>query len=101
VEPEAPRLNPIFRVLIAPLLGVIWLWQLTRPIRPPTCRFYPACSDYAATALRMYGPFKGGWLSVVRIAKCQPFHPGGFDPVPGTQLPEPHDHDHGHAHPHP
>ena len=72
------------RWLIAPALWLIWLWQKTRPLRPPMCRFYPPCSDYAATALLTHGPFKGGWLAVRRVSRCHPFHPGGFDPVPGT-----------------
>jgi uncharacterized protein len=48
----------------------------------PTCRFYPSCSSYALEALRVHGAIRGSALAVARIAKCQPFHPGGFDPVP-------------------
>jgi uncharacterized protein len=48
----------------------------------PTCRFYPSCSSYALEALRIHGALRGSALAVARIAKCQPFHPGGFDPVP-------------------
>lgn len=46
-----------------------------------SCRFYPTCSRYAIEALSKYGVLKGSWLSLKRIAKCHPFHPGGYDPV--------------------
>lgn len=52
------------------------------PLKPPTCRFYPTCSAYALEALEVHGAWKGGWLTVKRICKCHPFHPGGIDPVP-------------------
>lgn len=51
------------------------------PLKPPTCRFYPTCSEYSKEALEKYGVIKGGYLSVVRILKCHPFHPGGYDPL--------------------
>jgi putative membrane protein insertion efficiency factor len=52
------------------------------PLKPPTCRFYPTCSQYALEALEEHGAVKGSWLAVKRIAKCHPFHPGGIDKVP-------------------
>ena len=55
---------------------------LIRPILPPSCRFYPSCSKYALEALHRHGPLEGSWLTVRRLARCNPFHPGGVDPVP-------------------
>jgi putative membrane protein insertion efficiency factor len=46
-----------------------------------TCRFYPSCSTYSIEALRKYGFLKGSLLSLKRLVKCHPFHPGGYDPV--------------------
>ena len=51
-------------------------------VLPPSCRFYPSCSEYGVQALQKYGIFKGGWLTVKRVARCHPFNPGGYDPVP-------------------
>jgi len=52
------------------------------PIKRPCCRFYPTCSAYAAEAIEKHGALKGFFLALIRIFKCHPFHPGGFDPVP-------------------
>lgn len=52
------------------------------PFKPPTCRFYPTCSEYGLEAYRRFGFFKGTYLTVKRISKCHPFHPGGIDLVP-------------------
>ena len=51
------------------------------PLFPPTCRFYPTCSQYAQQAFEKYGVFKGVWLTIKRLVKCHPYHPGGFDPL--------------------
>ncbi|MCY4568563.1 MAG: membrane protein insertion efficiency factor YidD [Candidatus Poribacteria bacterium] len=51
------------------------------PLLPPSCRFYPTCSQYALQALKRYGALKGCWLTIKRLAKCHPCHPGGFDPL--------------------
>jgi len=47
----------------------------------PTCRFYPTCSQYSLEALEKYGTIKGSYLSVKRVVRCNPFHPGGYDPL--------------------
>ncbi|NIK28113.1 hypothetical protein FHS45_001204 [Thalassobacillus devorans] len=64
-------------------IGLIRFYQkVISPVKPPTCRFYPTCSQYGLEAFQRFGFIKGLYLTVVRIVKCQPFHPGGFDPVP-------------------
>jgi len=66
--------------------GVIFLIQLYRntvsPLRLPSCRFTPTCSQYAVDALTEYGVLRGGWLATVRLVKCGPWHRGGWDPIP-------------------
>lgn len=51
------------------------------PYLPRTCRFYPTCSEYAILAIQRHGTVKGLGLALIRILKCNPFHPGGYDPV--------------------
>lgn len=55
------------------------------PITPPSCRFYPTCSHYGLEALRRFGAVKGTYLTIKRLLKCHPFHPGGIDLVPDKQ----------------
>ncbi|HKK91721.1 MAG TPA: membrane protein insertion efficiency factor YidD [Desulfobacteraceae bacterium] len=54
------------------------------PFTISSCRFYPSCSHYALEAVTVHGSVKGALLSIKRVLKCHPFHPGGFDPVPKT-----------------
>ncbi len=51
------------------------------PLKPPTCRFVPTCSEYALLAIEKYGVVRGLYLSLRRILRCHPFNPGGYDPV--------------------
>jgi hypothetical protein len=51
------------------------------PLLPPACRFYPSCSEYAAQAIAKHGVIRGGAMAAGRVARCHPWHPGGFDPV--------------------
>jgi putative membrane protein insertion efficiency factor len=78
----------------ARLLGLIALYQrVLSPALPVLtlgrcgCRFSPTCSHYAADAIRVHGAITGTWLAAVRLAKCTPLHPGGFDPVPAISRP--------------
>lgn len=70
-------------ILIAPAVWLIRFYQVCiSPLKGPTCRFTPTCSQYALEALRKYGIFKGGWLAFRRILRCHPFGGSGYDPVP-------------------
>lgn len=65
--------------------GCIFLVRLYQkyisPMKGPTCRFYPTCSQYSIQAFKKYGFLKGLWLTIKRVSKCHPFHPGGYDPL--------------------
>ena len=63
-------------------IGILKLYrQLISPLLPAACRFYPSCSCYAIESIQKYGVWRGGLLTLRRLAKCHPFHPGGYDPV--------------------
>lgn len=64
------------------LLGLLIAYQkFISPLKQPSCRFYPSCSEYAIQAIKKYGILKGMGKATIRVAKCNPFHPGGYDPV--------------------
>jgi putative membrane protein insertion efficiency factor len=63
------------------------------PMRPPTCRFYPSCSQYAVIAVRRHGALHGSWLAARRLLRCHPWNPGGIDDVPPAR-PARHVHHH-------
>lgn len=63
--------------------GLILLYKkMISPFLMPACRYYPTCSEYGIEAIRKYGPFKGGWLTLKRILSCHPWGGHGHDPVP-------------------
>ncbi len=67
----------------AVLRGAVLAYQWTvRPVLGCNCRFHPSCSDYALEALRGHGAARGAWLAARRVLRCNPWHPGGLDPVP-------------------
>lgn len=63
------------------ILFIRFYQKIISPLIGKNCRFYPTCSEYSIRALEKYGLLKGTYLSVKRILKCNPFHPGGYDPI--------------------
>ena len=65
------------------ILRMIRFYQTAMsPLFPPRCRYIPTCSEYALQAVEKYGPLRGGFLALRRLLRCNPFHKGGYDPVP-------------------
>jgi putative membrane protein insertion efficiency factor len=77
-ETRAGRPSVFARLLMLPVRA----WRVVSVRLPPRCRFHPSCSQYALDALALHGARRGSWLAVRRVARCHPWHPGGFDPVP-------------------
>jgi len=74
------------------LMGSVRVYQKAlSPALGGNCRYYPSCSEYGYDAIRLHGAGRGSWMAVKRIGRCQPFHDGGYDPVPE---PDEHTHDH-------
>ncbi len=78
------RLFHFFSNALATLMiGFIKLYQCTlSPLIGHACRYTPTCSNYGLEAIRKYGPFKGGWLTIKRVLSCNPWGGSGYDPVP-------------------
>jgi uncharacterized protein len=75
--------TPTMPLARRPFVAFIRLYQrVVSPLLPPSCRFHPTCSEYTRQAIVRHGVIKGIALGIVRLSKCHPFHPGGFDPVP-------------------
>lgn len=71
------------KILSYPIIGIVKFYQhFISPFTPATCRYTPTCSQYTLEALQKHGPFKGSWLGIKRIGKCQPWGGSGYDPVP-------------------
>ncbi|MBQ9178136.1 MAG: membrane protein insertion efficiency factor YidD [Prevotella sp.] len=64
------------------LMPIYFYKRCISPFTPPSCRFTPTCSEYAAQAIKKHGPAKGTWLAIRRIARCHPWGGSGYDPVP-------------------
>ena len=66
-----------------PLLALLRFYQMTisRALPPNTCRFYPSCSHYGYQAIYKYGAIKGSIMAIWRVLRCNPFNPGGYDPI--------------------
>ena len=76
-------LRLVVRIPAYALIVLIRAYQvLISPLLPSSCRYVPSCSAYAVEAVERHGALRGGWLAARRIARCHPFRPGGYDPVP-------------------
>ena len=71
--------QPLVWLLILPIR---FYQRFISPFTPPVCRYTPSCSHYAIEAIRKHGPFRGTWLAIKRIMRCNPWGGSGYDPVP-------------------
>ncbi|MGN0654815.1 MAG: membrane protein insertion efficiency factor YidD [Oscillospiraceae bacterium] len=67
-------------------LPIIFYRKFISPLKPPCCKYYPTCSQYALTAIERFGIFYGGWLAFKRILRCNPWSLGGVDHVPEKKI---------------
>ncbi|WP_442952113.1 membrane protein insertion efficiency factor YidD [Peptacetobacter sp.] len=75
-------IDRIGKILTKACIKMVRFYQkYISPLKGPTCRFYPTCSQYSIEAFKKYGFLKGLYLTIRRILKCHPFHPGGYDPL--------------------
>ncbi|WP_285780150.1 membrane protein insertion efficiency factor YidD [Microtetraspora sp. NBRC 13810] len=84
---QAAGPGPAARLLMAPIR---FYRAFLGPLLGPRCRFHPSCSAYGLEAIAVHGALRGSWLTIRRIGRCHPFHPGGFDPVPPRPI-RPHE----------
>ena len=76
-------MKSVKQILSLPFIGLIKVYQLIiSPWMGPSCRYTPTCSQYGIEAFKKYGPVKGGWLTIKRITRCNPWGGHGHDPVP-------------------
>lgn len=86
VAPDKQRANEPLRGVTVParllMLPIAGYRRFISPLLGQRCRFAPSCSEYALGAVAEHGAVRGLWLAVARLARCHPFNPGGYDPVP-------------------
>ncbi len=73
------KIQGILKIIVIRL--IVFYQKFISPLKPSCCRFYPSCSEYAVQAINKYGILKGTGKAIIRICKCHPYHPGGYDPV--------------------
>jgi putative membrane protein insertion efficiency factor len=78
--PAQPAAKPPARAFV--LASIRFYQRFISPLLGSNCRYYPTCSHYTYEAIERYGILKGGGMGLRRIARCHPWHPGGYDPVP-------------------